>query len=189
MMIPSRLIIKGIATLVAMLFLFSCSNNPKEVQEITKVDDFPMEVQEDLELTYSDSANIRLRLLAPLAEFYPQLEVPKRKFPKGIDVRFFDSFGQVDSRLSANYAEEQIHENLWIAKGNVVVVNKKGEQLNTEELFWDQTEEKIYSDKFVKITTDKEIIHGEGFEADQNFENYVINKVTGTIAIDDENDA
>lgn len=188
-MISTDKISKSIATAVAMLFLFSCSNNPREVHEITRVDDFPMEVQENLSLTYSDSANIRLRLSAPLAEYYPQLEVPVRKFPEGIDVRFFDRFGKVDSRLTANYAEEQIHNNLWLAKGNVVVVNSKGEQLNTEELYWDENEEKIYSDKFVKITTDKEIIHGEGFQADQNFENYVINKVTGTIAIEDEDNA
>ena len=69
-----------------------------------------------------------------------------------------------------------------------MVVNKKGEQLNTEELYWDEKKETIYSEVFVKITTDEEIIMGEGFEADQNFTNYTLSKVTGQITIEDDED-
>lgn len=180
---------KSIAALAAVLFLFSCTNDPKEVKKVTARDDLPLEIQENLELEYSDSSYIRLRLNAPLAEHFPQLEEPIRKFPKGIDVKFFDRFGNENSRMRADHAVEYVNDDLWHATGNVVVVNKKGEQLNTEELYWDQNNEKIYSEVFVKMTTDKEVIMGEGFEADQNFDNYVINKVTGQIAIEDEEDA
>ncbi len=177
---------KSIAAIAAVLFLFSCTNDPNEVKEITRSEDLPLEVQEDLVLTYSDSTYKRLELHAALAENYPQIEDPQRRFPKGIDVKFFDSFGRENTRLKANKATQFVNQNLWHAKGDVVVVNKKGEQLNTEELYWDQSKEIIYSDVQVKITTDKEIIWGEGFESDQNFNNYTITKITGQIAIDDE---
>lgn len=188
-MIKMKSFTKSIVALAAVLFLFSCTNDPSEVKKYSVRDDLPLEVQENLELTYSDSSFSRLKLKAPLAEHYPQLEEPMREFPQGINVKFFDSFGKEDSRMRSDYAIEYVDKNLWHATGDVVVVNKKGEQLNTEELYWDQKDEKIYSDVFVKITTDKEIIMGEGFEADQNFDNYTINKVTGQIAIDDEEDA
>lgn len=177
---------KGIAASVAMLFLFSCSNDIQEVRKLAREDFLPMDVQEDLVLQYSDSSYVRLQLQAPLAETFPQKEEPERKFAKGIEVFFFDAKGQKETSLKANHAVNFYNKQLWHATGDVVVVNKKGEQLNTEELFWDEKKEKIYSDVFVKITTPKEIIMGEGFEADQNFDNYVINKVTGQIAIDDE---
>ena len=185
-MINTNILTKGIAASVAMLFLFSCTNDLKQVQEITREDNLPMDVQEDLVLQYSDSSYVRLELRAPLAESYPQLEEPVRKFPDGIEVFFFDSMGKQETRMRANQATNYINKQLWHATGDVVVVNKKGEQLNTEELYWDERQEKIYSEVFVKITTEKEIIMGEGFEADQNFDNYVINKVTGQIAIEDE---
>lgn len=177
---------KSIAASVAVLFLFSCTNDVKEVRDISIREDFPMEVQENLELTYSDSSYIRMVLQAPLAENYPQLEEPERRFPEGIDVKFFDRFGEQDSHMEADYAIQYVNKRLWHAKGDVVILNKKGEQLNTEELFWDEKEEKIYSDVQVKLTTDKIITWGEGFESDQDFMNPVINKVTGQIYLDED---
>ncbi|MDZ7847376.1 MAG: LPS export ABC transporter periplasmic protein LptC [Owenweeksia sp.] len=172
--------------MAAVLFLFSCSNDPAKVKKVSTTEDLPMEVTEDMALTYSDSGAIRLRLNAPLSEYYPQLKEPERRFPQGIDVKFLDSFGNEESRLRADHAVQYISKNLWEATGNVVVVNKKGEQLNTEKLYWDQSKEEIYSDKFVKISTDKEVIMGEGFEADQNFSNYEIHQVTGQIQIEED---
>ena len=38
----------------------------------------------------------------------------------------------------------------------------------------------------MKITTPNEIIMGEGFQADQNFETYEINHVSGIINIEED---
>ncbi len=171
-----------------MLFLYACENDINEVKDLTQDEKIPLEVQENLELVYSDSSFMKMELKAPLAENYPQLEEPEMVFSEGIKVRFFDSYGQEDSRLRANHAIYYSGKRFWHAQGDVVVVNKKGEQLNTEELFWDEKKEVIYSEVFVKITTQDEIIMGEGFEADQNFTNYTISKVTGQITIEDDED-
>jgi LPS export ABC transporter protein LptC len=102
-----------------------------------------------------------------------------------LQVRFFNELGEQNSSLVAEYALQMVAKNLWEARGDVVVINSKGEQLNTEKLFWDSRKEIIYSDEFVKITTPEQVIMGEGFTADQNFEEYEINRPTGTINIDD----
>ncbi len=182
----SHWIFKSIITLVMVLFLFSCTNDPKEIKSILIPEELPMEVTDDLDLSYSDSSFIRLNLRAPKAEYYPNLEEPERRFPEGIDVKFFDSFGKEESRLQADYAVQFLNKGLWQATGNVIVVNRKGEQLNTEELFWNEKTEEIYSEVFVRLSTGQEVIMGEGFKADQTFDNYEINKVTGTIEIEDE---
>ena len=182
-------VIKSITVLSVVLFVFSCTNDPSEVKSISIPEDLPMEVTTDLNLRFSDSGYVRLNLSAPKAEYYPNLEEPERRFPEGIDVKFFDSFGKEESRLQADYAVQFMNQSLWHATGNVVVVNRKGEQLNTEELFWNEKTEEIYSDVFVRLTSGQEVIMGEGFKADQNFDNYEINKVTGTIEIDDEENA
>ena len=71
----------------------------------------------------------------------------------------------------------------------MVVVNEKGEQLNTEHLVWDEKQEKLLSDEFVKITTKDEIIFGNGFEANQDFSKYRIFKIKGTISINNPRNA
>lgn len=188
-MIGKNRIQKSIIALAVMLFLFSCTNDPEVVKSIVIPEDLPMEETENLDLSYSDSGYVRLNLKAPLAEYYPNLEEPERRFPEGIDVKFFDSFGKEESRLQADYAVQFMNKGLWQATGNVVVINRKGEQLNTEELFWNEKTEEIYSDVFVRLSTGQEVIMGEGFRADQTFDNYEINKVTGTIEIEDEENA
>jgi hypothetical protein len=55
-----------------------------------------------------------------------------------------------------------------------------------EHLIWDRAENKIYSNEFVKITTDDEIIMGEGFESNEQFTKYRILKPKGTITKEDE---
>lgn len=171
----------------AMLFLWSCSNDPKQVAKMAHMDKIPMEVQKNFLLTYSDSSFLRMKLRAPLAERYPLAEEPYLEFNEGITVTFYNNQGQEDSRLVADYAVQYIEKHLWLAQGNVVVNNRNsGEQLNTEELYWDEKSETIYSDKFVKITTAEEIIMGEGFEADQGFTQYELSKVTGTIILDED---
>ncbi len=38
----------------------------------------------------------------------------------------------------------------------------------------------------VKITSEDDIIFGEGFDSDENFDNWVIRKITGTLFLDEE---
>lgn len=45
---------------------------------------------------------------------------------------------------------------------------------------------KIWSDKFVTITTKNEILMGDGFEARQDFSKYKIKKLKGTVTIKEE---
>lgn len=171
---------------VTFFFGFACTNDPSEVKLITAEDDRPAEFQENIRLVYSDSGQVKMILEAPIAENYNQKEQPKLVFPKGIFVRFFDANGTEESSITANYAIRLINEQRWQAKGDVVVENIQNERLNTEELFWDEAKEIIYSEVFVKMTTDSQIIMGEGFESDQNFTNAVVKKVTGQIALEDD---
>lgn len=98
---------------------------------------------------------------------YPQLEEAKMEFPKGIEVNFFSNTGKTESHLRANQAIRYTNSALWKAKGRVIVVNSKGEKLETESLNWDENKELIFSDEFVKLSTGKQIITGIGFKANQ----------------------
>ncbi|HIN39145.1 MAG TPA: LPS export ABC transporter periplasmic protein LptC, partial [Flavobacteriales bacterium] len=84
----------------------------------------------------------------------------------------------------ANYAISYEKKGTMEAKGNVVLINEIGEKLNTEYLIWNQKEAKIFSDKFVKITTKDEIIMGEGFESNESFTNFKIHHIKGTILVE-----
>jgi LPS export ABC transporter protein LptC len=88
--------------------------------------------------------------------------------------------------LTSNYAIDSTYANKMEAHEDVVVVNEKGERLNTEKLYWDRNTEQITSDVFVKITTEDQVIQGTGLISNQDFTEYRILNITGIINIDND---
>jgi len=72
-------------------------------------------------------------------------------------------------------------------RDDVVLINIKGEKLNSEELWWNRQTKKITSDKFVKVTTLDEEIIGYGFDANEDFSEYTVRNVKMITTIDDPN--
>ncbi|MDP4266323.1 MAG: LPS export ABC transporter periplasmic protein LptC [Bacteroidota bacterium] len=176
-----NIIIIIISSFIATLFS-SCENDIKVVNKITSKDPSPVQTTTNMEAIYSDSAKVKFRLTSPLVRKHMG-ENPYLEFPKGIKVWFYDPNLNVTSSISANWALSHDKERYVEAKNDVVVINAKGEKLNTEHLFWDEKKEKITSDVFVKITTAREILIGDGLESDQTFTKYVIKKPKGSFSV------
>jgi LPS export ABC transporter protein LptC len=100
---------------------------------------------------------------------------------KGLFITFFDEEEKISSTLKAKFGVRFTLSKRMEARYSVVVVNKKGEKLETERLVWDEGNNRIYTDAFVKVTTEKVIISGTGFESNQDFTKWKIKNITGTI--------
>ncbi|WP_187263395.1 LPS export ABC transporter periplasmic protein LptC [Pontibacter beigongshangensis] len=133
---------------------------------------------------FSDSARLLIKMKAPVQQ---EFENGDAIFPKGVYIEFYDEPGVMTSTLRSNYGKQDRNKNLYHVTGNVVVENlQKKEKIETEELFWDKNRDKIYTDKFVKITTDSEVITGYGLRTNQKFSPWVMTKVTGSFALEKE---
>jgi LPS export ABC transporter protein LptC len=96
----------------------------------------------------------------------------------GVTVDFYNEDEIKTSTLTSLRGKvNDMTRDLW-AIDSVVAVNDSGVTIKTDELMWRNKDQKIVSDKFVTITSDKEIIEGYGFESDQSLQNYVIYKIT-----------
>ncbi len=125
------------------------------------------------------------QLNAPILDQYGGAE-PYNEMPEGVHVQLFDSLMNVKTELSSNYAIDLSHQDVMEAKYDVVVINAKGEQLNTEHLIWNKAEQKISSDAFVKITTENQVLLGDGLISNEDFSDYKILKPRGVINIDND---
>lgn len=144
---------------------------------------FPVETIEDCEIIYSDSAQVRVILNAKELNRYTYDE-SYLEFTNGVRMQFFNSEGKKESELVSDYAKLNEESNLMITKNNVKIRNVDGDLLESDELIWNQETKEIYSDKFVKITTEYEVIYGNGFVSNQNFTKYMIKNIKGTILLD-----
>jgi len=98
-----------------------------------------------------------------------------------LDIDFFDSTGQVISQVVGDSGVIRENSGQLSIFGNVVVINEEKTKLETDYLFWNTTTDKIYTDAFVRITTDDGVLTGWGLEADQKLSSYqILSKVSGT---------
>ena len=186
MSVSSRILyMKSIIVLLGAIMLLACKNDIKEVNALAEREKRPDMTGENLELVYSDSARIKYRVLAPE---YIKVNREKEKyeeFPKGIHVLSYDPAGKMIGSIKAKYAKKLEDEMLWEARNEVVIINAEGKKLETELLYWDTKKELIYSDRYVKLSADGQIIEGNnGFHSDQNLNHPVFENISGSIEVE-----
>ena len=164
------------------ILLSACENDLSKVKLYAKAENSPIETAKNIKIIYSDSTRVQVEVTTPKMERY-ESENPYFEMTKGLRATFFDDQLNVKSRMDADYGIRYERDQKMEARKNVIVVNEKGEQLNTEHLIWDEKNAKLTSDEFVKITTKDEVIYGNGFEANQDFSKYKIFNVKGTFPI------
>lgn len=110
-----------------------------------------------------------------------------QEWPDGLLVEWFNKRGDRTAFFSADYVYYTKGEDLYKAEGSVVVKNlREGDELKSEELFWNRKEETFHTDKFVTIRSDGEVHTGEGMESNQDFTEYQILKPSGSFRMEDD---
>lgn len=165
---------------------FACHNDIKTVNALTGNDSIPQSTTIDLEYIRSDSGKMIAKLTSPLMLNYDG-EDAHIVFPDGLKLEFYDKFQNLKSVLTAKYGIKYEKRKLLIVKKDVVVINlEKQEQLNTEELVWDERSKKIYSEVDVRITTPDEVLYGTGMVSDELFSRYEIFNSKGEVEIEEK---
>ncbi|MGL4518379.1 MAG: LPS export ABC transporter periplasmic protein LptC [Phocaeicola sp.] len=175
------------ATVMFVLFPSCSSNKKNRAESITERDSLPSMRTLGVTTLISDSGVIRYKIIAEEWEIYDKKEPPYWAFEKGVYMEKFDSLFHIDSSVKADTAYYYEKKKLWKLIGNVHIRNQQGDKFDTSLLFWDEKQEKIYSDKPIRIEQpDKSIINGRyGFESNQQLTEYEIYNSTGTFTIED----
>ena len=157
MSVSSRILyMKSIIVLLGAIMLLACKNDIKEVNALAEREKRPDMTGEKYE-----------------------------EFPKGIHVLSYDPAGKMIGSIKAKYAKKLEDEMLWEARNEVVIINAEGKKLETELLYWDMKKELIYSDRYVKLSADGQIIEGNnGFHSDQNLNHPVFENISGSIEVE-----
>lgn len=138
---------------------------------------------EDVTILYSKEGNVKARLTTKTFHHIQNTLVPYIEMKNGLKMEFFDDSLKSSSTLTAKYGKYFEQNGNVLVRDSVVIFNNKKEQLNTEELVWNEKIQKFYTEKFVKITTPTQIIYGDGLESNQNFSEYKIINIKGIIGV------
>jgi len=175
---------------IVMLFLsVACSDNKPSITEvITNRVDRPGLKVDEITTIVSDSGITRYRISAKVWYVYDKAEEPYWDFPLGLHLDRFDEQYRPDAKIDCKRARYYQNRRLWELNDSVRATNLEGDQFATQQLFWSQNEERIYSDSAIVVTQRDKQIMGEGFESNQSMSRYTIRNTKGIIPIDSEED-
>jgi LPS export ABC transporter protein LptC len=181
--------LKALLLSAATVILYgSCENDIATIKALNQEFNLPMQTGTNVEITYSDSGLVKIKLIAPELKRFSRENDPYYEFPKGLKVLFYQPDGKVESHIEADYALFFEKQELWEARNNVVAKNDRTrEQPFTEHIFWNQKEETIYSDQYTKIINADGTFYGEkGFEARQDLTKWKLKRSKGTVNVKDQ---
>ncbi|TXN38179.1 LPS export ABC transporter periplasmic protein LptC [Flagellimonas hymeniacidonis] len=179
---------------VAILFI-SCKDNYKRVGEEAVKPIFPQGVAQNFTLTYTetkqemsteDSANSKIIaiLTSPITEDFDNQNFKFRTFPEGLKVDFFDEKNQ-KSVITADYGIVYSQTNLIDLQGNVVIESHDGKKLETPQLFFDRTNNWIFTEEEFTYTNpeDGTVMDGEGMDFNRDFSFFNAHKTYGLMTL------
>jgi LPS export ABC transporter protein LptC len=172
--------------MIFLLMVFhSCKNDIETINALTSDLKLPDQTAYNVEIAYTDSGLLRVKIFASEVNSYKNDDDPYVEFTKGIRALFYDSAENEESYIQAGYAIFYEKKEVWEGRNQVIAENpRKGERLETDQIFWDQKTEKIYSEKFSKITNSDGVFYGEhGFEARQDLSQWKLKGSSGTVNV------
>jgi len=103
-------------------------------------------------------------------------EEPERVEADGVIVDFYNEEEEYVSTLTADWGTIDRNSSDMEARGSVVIENREGVRLETDWVRWENEKERIYTDAFVTIYRENQIITGTGMETDPGLERTEIKK-------------
>ena len=134
----------------------------------------------------SDSGITRFRVATQEWLVFDKKAKPTWEFPQGLHLEQFDENLEIHSEVDAKKAIYYTELEQWILSDSVYAVNVEGEKFESEVLYVHQKEDRIFTDKFVKITQEDKIITGIGMESNQRLTKYRVLKPQGIIPLDED---
>lgn len=167
-----------IATALAVAFVvYSCKSDLGEAA-VLKIDETPVQSVRNMFIVQSENGKIQMRASADLMQKYERDTLSYELFPEGFSVYGYTDDGLLETEIVADNAKHTKYEDgreTWEAFGNVVVKNLiKEEVMETDTLYWDQKNEKIYTHCYVKMYSPDGFMQGYGMESDQRARNSII---------------
>ena len=167
-----------LATASAVAFVvYSCKGKLAE-EDAMDITLMPVQTADSITSVQTQNGQIQMRMEAPLMERYETDSLSTQLFPEGFAVYGYIDGGLLETSITADNARHLKYSDgreSWGAFGNVVVKNLiKREVMETDTLYWDQKEEKIWTVCYVKMYSPDGFMQGYGMESDQRARNSII---------------
>ena len=175
---------------VPFYFFISCGGGKKDYIDFVFDSETSYNVKStDVTMFISDSGITKFKLVTKTWYIFEEAAEPYYYFPDKVHGEQLDTLFNVEACFDADTVYYYYKKELWKFIDNVKAVNLAGDQFETSILYWDNADERIYSDQFIRITRGDFINTGTGFESNQTLSEYRIFNSTAEIPIEENTPA
>ncbi|GAA3773550.1 LPS export ABC transporter periplasmic protein LptC [Corallibacter vietnamensis] len=160
--------ISNIVTVITVAMFFSCNNNYNEVKKIGISENEPIGEAEQIDLKYTDSGRVTANLISPKMIDFTNRSFAFREFPNGVHLNLFDKQNK-KSTIIADYAIVYEKTGLIDLQGNVVLASHEKDTLFAEQLYFDEANEWLFTNKPVTFKSKGDLAKGNVFDTDKDF--------------------
>lgn len=128
----------------------------------------------------SDSGVIKYKIVTERWEVNQNVNPSRWIFDKGLFLEQFDEKFHVQSYIQCDTAYYFDTKRLWELRGRVRILTKDGLRFSSEELFWDENQHELYSNRFSRLVTPDRQLQGSYFRSDERMTKYYVSNTKGS---------
>ena len=189
MSLLSRYIFSVIAASFLAAMLFSCDDDLSKAPKVNIDDLSPSGIGTNIRLVYTDSMEIRAILTSDKYLDFSNQGFSYAEFPDGLQVDFFDKQGN-KSVITANYGILYNKTSLVELRGDVHLRTHDQKELKTEQLYWDQGNEWIFTEKRFQFKSPETDMDATRLDISRDFKYFSSDRVfSGEVEVEDQPDS
>ena len=181
-------ILKNGVLAFAVILFFSCDDGSSTLKQINQFDENPVGIAYDIHMTYTDSAEVKAILTAPLNLDYTHLSFKYSEFPEGLKIIFYNNNND-ENTVVADYGILYNQTKIVDLQGNVVLLSDDGSRLETSQMYWDSEKEWLFTEQpftFKNIDYDMAAIR---LDTNKEFSKFQTGNLTGTMSVKEQKDS
>ena len=136
----------------------------------------------NIRMIYTDSTKVKAILEAPVYLDYSNLSLQYSEFPEGLKVTFLDE-SLNENIVLADFGTLYSQTSIIDLVGNVSLTSSDGSVLNTEQLYWDATNDWIFTEKEFSFVGPEYNVLAKRLDTNKEFTKFQTGKLTGTVAV------
>tara|TARA_B100001113_G_scaffold157831_1_gene129121 strand:- start:1152 stop:1739 length:588 start_codon:yes stop_codon:yes gene_type:complete len=181
-------ILKNVFSVFAVILHFSCDDGSSTLKQINQFNENPVGIAYDIHMTYTDSAEVKAILTAPLNLDYTHLSFKYSEFPEGLKIIFYNDNNE-ENTVVADYGILYNQTKIVDLQGNVVLLSNDGSRLETSQMYWDSEKEWLFTEQpftFKNINYDMAAIR---LDTNKEFSKFQTGNLTGTMLVKEQKDS
>ena len=181
-------ILKNGVLAFAVILFFSCDDGSSTLKQINQFNENPVGIAYDMHMTYTDSAEVKAILTAPLNLDYTHLSFKYSEFPEGLKIIFYNNNNE-ENTVVADYGILYNQTKIVDLQGNVVLLSNDGSRLETSQMYWDSEKEWLFTEQpftFKNINYDMAAIR---LDTNKEFSKFQTGNLTGTMLVKEQKDS